>query len=551
MDFSSNGQRNDHDAIQWRISSYLDSFFVLYGLGPKRQKSQNLLIQFWAATNHTSEDGTKCCVLATKDQPYDLIFSDQGFSSYRNYSVACNITVQDYEMQQNHKKLSVPGRVYRNKMPEITPDISYHSVDDYTNRDFSLSCGIRTSICLPIFEYNYGCRNGVLELVSTSDDLELLMNHIYSSYSYSGLKMITQVKHPFRLNLQDLDIPLCASKEIDHVLGVVCQEFGVPLAHCWVIGNLDFCTSDHLRGTTEALVVTNCATSMHYESLTSWCEFKRACWQMCMRKDQGIVGKAFLSHKPFFCRDITQFSMTKYPLAHFARKCGTMACFTICLHSFITGNIDYVLEFFLPHEKISSSHPQTLLKALLATLKEQFQTFVENTLNMKAESPRQCMAMGNGQLTVEDDPRQNKDVLDAEKDSSSTQIYGITGIKEISGRKIDNAAAIIDLDELGEGLSVEFIECNEPQSFSSQAKRSLPRKQMYPSKECIEIERERMELDPSNKHMLMQDTLHQKGFRTEKEERSIHGKRNSFESLSEHFGRPLADAAKSFNGKFF
>lgn len=192
MNFSSNGHRNDHDAIQWRISSYLDSFFVLYGLGPKRQKSQNLLIQFWAATNHTSEDGTKYCVLATKDQPYDLIFSDQGFSSYRNYSVACTITVQDYEKQQNHKKLSVPGRVYRNKMPEITPDISYYSKGDYSHRDFALSCGIRTSICLPVFEYNYGFRNGVLELVSTSDDLELLMNHMYSSYSYTGMKMVSE-----------------------------------------------------------------------------------------------------------------------------------------------------------------------------------------------------------------------------------------------------------------------------------------------------------------------------------------------------------------------
>lgn len=106
------------------------------------------------------------------------------------------------------------------------------------------------------------------------------------------------------------------------------------------------------------------------------------------------------------------------------------------------------------------------------------------------------------------------------------------------------------MDEPGEVLPVEFIECNEPQS-SSQAKRSLPRKQIYPIKECIEIKRERMELDPSHKQMLEKDTLYQKGVGTEKNERSIHGRHISFESLSKHFGRPLADAAKSVNGKFF
>ncbi|XP_074332649.1 uncharacterized protein LOC141670611 [Apium graveolens] len=395
---------------------------------------------------------------------------------------------------------------------------------------------------------------------------------------FRRLTLITQVKHPFRLNLQGIDLPLSASKEIDHVLGVVCQEFGLPLAQCWVIGDLDLCTSDHLRGTTEALVVTKYATSTLYESITSWCEFKRACWQMCMRKDQGAVGKAFLSHKPCFCSDITQFSITKYPLAHFVRRCGAMACFTICLQSFITGNRDYVLEFFLPHEKINSSHPRTLLKALLATLKEHFQTFVvvsgeglgeeknvvvvDTSMHKELqpyivgeyfgdESRVTAIVHCNGQLTVKDDPRQDKDVLDEDKDNSSGQSYVKTGIKEISRRKIDNAAEIIDLDELGEGLPAELIECNEPQSFSSQAKRSLPWKQIHQFKNCREIKKERIELDPSHKQMLEQDTLNQKGAGTEKDERSIHGRHISFGSLSEHLGRPLADAAKSFNGKFF
>lgn len=34
------------------------------------------------------------------------------------------------------------------------------------------------------------------------------------------------------------------------------------------------------------------------------------------------------------------------------------------------------------------------------------------------------------------------------------------------------------MDELGEGLPVKFIECDEPQSFNSEAKRSLLEKQI-------------------------------------------------------------------------
>lgn len=190
MDFNSDAQRN-HDAIQWRISSYLDSFFALYGLSPERRKSQNLLIQFWAATNHTSEEGQRYCLLTTRDQPYDYIFSDHGLCLYRNYSLGCVITINEHENQQNQQQSSVPGRVYKNKMPEITPDISYYSEDDYPHRKFALSCGFRSSFCLPVFEDSYKCPNGVLELVSTSDDLEILINHIYSSYSYSGLRMVS------------------------------------------------------------------------------------------------------------------------------------------------------------------------------------------------------------------------------------------------------------------------------------------------------------------------------------------------------------------------
>lgn len=124
------------------------------------------------------------------------------------------------------------------------------------------------------------------------------------------------------------------------------------------------------------MVVTNNATSINFEFELSWSKFKEACKQLGLVKNKGLVGKALLSHKPCFCRDITQFNMTDYPLAHYARDCGSIGCFSICLRSYITGNRDYVLEFFLPSWKMDNYGPQTFLKDLLKTLKEHSKTFM-------------------------------------------------------------------------------------------------------------------------------------------------------------------------------
>lgn len=286
-------------------------------------------------------------------------------------------------------------------------------------------------------------------------------------------------------------IPLCTSKEIDRVLRAACENFGLPLAQCWVIGNHNLCTFDHLRGTPEALAVINFATSIHSESITSWCKFKKACWEMCMRKDQGVVGKAFSYHRAFFCRDITTLSMSEYPLAHFARKCGTIACFTICLQSSVTDYRDYVLEFFLP-DKMDSDHTQTLLNSLFDTLKEHHQTLlgegigeelcVEVVSSSSMHEGPESFKIGvskrtlpchvacenksrdttlvncNRQLMMECGTQQNKYALDVRKGHLSTSFLRKTAVKQTLKRKLDSTAEIIDCKLLYPLLYLNYLQ---------------------------------------------------------------------------------------------
>lgn len=100
--------------------------------------------------------------------------------------------------------------------------------------------------------------------------------------------------------------------------------------------------------------------------------FREACAEHHLQKGQGVAGRAFESLNSCFCRDITEFCKTQYPLVHYARMFGLRSSFAICLRSNHTGNDDYVLEFFLPPNIESYEDQQTLLDSLLVTMKQHF-----------------------------------------------------------------------------------------------------------------------------------------------------------------------------------
>lgn len=152
---------------------------------------------------------------------------------------------------------------------------------------------------------------------------------------------------------------------MDRVLTLLCKKFPLHLAQYWVI------TDPNLG----ALSVMYQKSNLDSENLRPLCKFKDACLQTRLNIGEGLVGKTYLSHKSFFCWDITQFDITNYPLAHYTRSCVSIACLTIYLHTLSPLCGECVLEFFLPSQEMTSYNPLILLRSLLATVKEHIQYY--------------------------------------------------------------------------------------------------------------------------------------------------------------------------------
>ena len=96
--------------------------------------------------------------------------------------------------------------------------------------------------------------------------------------------------------------------------------------------------------------------------------YKDACSEYHLEKGEGVPGKAFESNQPYFLKDVKSFSITKYPLVHYAHLFGMNAGVSIHLWSTHTGKDDYVLELFLPTNCKDISEKQLLLNSLSITM---------------------------------------------------------------------------------------------------------------------------------------------------------------------------------------
>lgn len=116
--------------------------------------------------------------------------------------------------------------------------------------------------------------------------------------------------------------------------------------------------------------------------------FVHACMEHHIEEGQGVTGKALQSNQPFFFEDVKRYDISEYPLVHHARKFSLNAAVAIKLRSTLTGNDDYVLEFFLPVSIKGSAEQQLLLNNLSGTMQRMCKTLrrVSDTESAGAES---------------------------------------------------------------------------------------------------------------------------------------------------------------------
>ncbi|KAA8539201.1 hypothetical protein F0562_025893 [Nyssa sinensis] len=367
----------DHSSfgIQDKIKSALQLFNAPF--------APSILIQFWAPVSTGGR-----CFLVTSVQPFGLFQNDETLCLYRNHSVDNKFVVDG----KSEEVLGFPARVFRQKWPESTPFGQCYSTKQHPWCNPSLNFSNLKLLALPVFEPSGDCCAGVLEFVASS----LFHRHIEEVYTALEKVDLKSLRSWYCFDNEEIinEGLQQALDEVKEVFKVVCNTYQLPLAQTWVPCkhcNAVACSSfpNKSPGVVLSKIYDACYSTNYEGGEFSW--DTRA---FNLQEDQGVVGRAYLSHNSSFCRDITQFSSTEYPMVHYAREYQFSGCFAICLKSSYTGEDYYILEFFLPDEKRIDGHPwPQILDSILETMKQHLRSFkLSSGEPLGVESVNFCVA---------------------------------------------------------------------------------------------------------------------------------------------------------------
>jgi hypothetical protein len=280
---------------------------------------------------------------------------------------------------ENVGELGLPGRVYKLKVPEWTPNVQYYSSTEYPRLNHAISYNVHGTVALPVFDPSAQSCIAVVELIMTSKKINYAceVDKVCKALEAVNLKSTEILDHP--------NVQICnegrqtALVEILEILTVVCEEHKLPLAQTWVPckyrsvlahggGLKKSCLSFDGSCMGEVCMSTS-DVAFHVIDAHMWV-FRDACVEHHLQRGQGVSGKAFITRKPCFSKDIRKFCKLKYPLVHYARMFGLAGCFAICLQSSYTGHDDYILEFFLPPDCIDEDDQNALLESIFTLMKQ-------------------------------------------------------------------------------------------------------------------------------------------------------------------------------------
>ncbi|XP_057520416.1 protein NLP6-like [Amaranthus tricolor] len=343
----------------------------------KESTEQNqILAQIWAPVKSGNN-----YVLTTSGQPFVLGPHSNGLNQYRTVSLMYMFSVDG----ESVTTLGLPGRVFRQKLPEWTPNVQYYSSKEYPRVNHAKHYNVRGTLALPVLEPSGQSCVGVLELIMTSQKINYApeVDKVCKALEAVNLKSSKILDHP--------NIQICnegrqnALAEILEVLTEVCETYKLPLAQTWVPcrhrsvlaygGGLKKSCSSFDGSCMGQVCMSTTDVAFYVVDARMW-GFREACAEHHLQKGQGVAGRSFSSHGLSFCRDISQFCKIEYPLVHYARLFELTGSFAICLRSKHTGDDDYVLEFFLPRNLTDSSEQLSFLDSILSTMKHDLQNLM-------------------------------------------------------------------------------------------------------------------------------------------------------------------------------
>ncbi|CAI9093452.1 OLC1v1028956C4 [Oldenlandia corymbosa var. corymbosa] len=335
----------------------------------KDSTEHHVLAQVWAPVKTGGR-----YVLTTSGQPFVLDPKSKGLYQYRMASLMYMFSTDG----ETDDVLGLPGRVFRQKLPEWSPDVQYYSSKEFSRLNHALHYNVRGTLALPVFDPSVQTCVGVLELIMTCQKINYApeVDKVCKALEAVNLKSSEILDHP--------NIQICnegrqnALADILEILTVVCENHKLPLAQTWVPcrhrsvlangGGFRKSCSSFDGSCMGQICMSTTDVAFYVVDAHQW-GFREACAEHHLQKGQGVVGRAFAGRNSCFCEDVTQFCKTEYPLVHYARLFGLTSCFAICLQSTHTGDDDYVLEFFLPPNIKDHRDQMALLDSLLATMK--------------------------------------------------------------------------------------------------------------------------------------------------------------------------------------
>ncbi|URD82423.1 RWP-RK domain [Musa troglodytarum] len=328
------------------------------------QREGDVLVQMWAPAMRGNQR-----VVTTCGQPFLLDFNCQRLVNYRSVSTRYQFLADE----SSHEAVGLPGRVFLGRLPEWTPDVRYFSSFEYPRVGDAQRYDVRGTIALPIFERNGRSCLGVVEVVMTTQKV----NYSYDLENICNALQAVDLRSSEVLNVPRLkmtgDSCLAAIPEIQMVLRTACETHRLPLAQTWIS-----CIQQGREGSRHSdESFKECVSTVDeacYIQDPSMLGFQQACSEHHLFRGQGVVGKAFLTNQPCFSSDVTEFSKIEYPLSHHAKLFHLRAAVAIRLRCVHSGNVDFVLEFFLPIHCIESEEQKLMLNSLSITIQQACQT---------------------------------------------------------------------------------------------------------------------------------------------------------------------------------
>ncbi|KEH36316.1 putative transcription factor Nin-like family [Medicago truncatula] len=320
-------------------------------------RNKDMLIQIWVPVNR----GDDRPILRANDLPFSLESRSLNLAKYREISVRYQFSAE----VEDSKELvaGLPGRVYRDKIPEWTPDVRFFRSDEYPRVDHAQECDVHGTLAVPVFEQGSRTCLGVIEVVMTTQQSN------YGRELETVCKALEVVDLSSSGHSSPQNVKACvksyetALPEIQEVLRSACEMHKLPLAQTWVS-----CIQQGKDGCRHSDDnYTHCISPVEYACYvgdSSVRFFHEACMEHHLLIGQGVAGGAFMTNQPCFSTDITSLSKTDYPLSHHARLFGLRAAVAIRLRSIYSISDDYVLEFFLPVDCNDGEEQKKMLTSL-------------------------------------------------------------------------------------------------------------------------------------------------------------------------------------------